>query len=449
MRPKIFNAKLLIVCALLVGWQGSFAQAKTEDEKAYTLKMQKLQSQMHELQKEMSQLQKQKIKEQSAELRKLATELSGQARTFTNELNVSGFSKGLGITGDQDAVILRQDVQKLQELKVPNGATFNYNNDKALQEKVQSGELFEKIKNYSKSYPADGNDKLQISNSYGKVTVNTWTKNEVKVDIQIKTYANKEDEAQKMLDNISIIDSKDNSLISFKTNIERTNDGNSNWGSWFSSGRSNVRKSEINYVVYMPSKNQLQITNRYGATVLPDLYGKVQIENTYGSLTAKTLSNPANEIKVRYGSANIENLNSRDVSVAYGSLTLGEADNLNAEISYSSANFGKLKSSATISARYCGSMQIGDLDKNLKSLSVNSSYSSLKVGLPENLNADFDVTVHYGSFNYGNRAVTLANQQEDDGRRYNSTKTFKGSMGKGNSDKTIMIKANYGSVKFD
>jgi hypothetical protein len=449
MRPKIFNAKLLIVCALLVGWQGSFAQAKTEDEKAYTLKMQKLQSQMHELQKEMNQLQTKKFKEQSAELGKLATELSGQARTFTNELNVSGFSKGLGITGDQDAVILRQDVQKLQGLKVPNVTTFNYNNDKALQEKVQSGELFEKIKNYSKSYAADGNDKLQISNSYGKVTVNTWTKNEVKVEIQIKTYANKEDEAQKMLDNISIIDSKESSLISFKTNIERTNDGNSNWGSWFSSGRSNVRKSEINYVVYMPSKNQLQITNRYGATVLPDLYGKVQIENTYGSLTAKTLSNPANEIKVRYGSANIENLNSRDVSVAYGSLTLGEADNLNAEISYSSANFGKLKSSATINARYCGSMQIGDLDKNLKSLSVNSSYSSLKVGLPENLNADFDVTVHYGSFNYGSRAVTLANQQEDDGRRYNSTKTFKGSMGKGNADKTIMIKANYGSVKFD
>jgi hypothetical protein len=449
MKLKIFNSKLLMMCAMLVGSQGSFAQAKTEDEKAFTLKMQKLQSQMHALQKEISQLQTQQFKEKSAELRKLATELSGHALNFTQELNVSGLSKGLGITGDQDAVILRQDVKKLQGLKVPNVTTFSYNNDKALQEKVQSGEVFEKVKVYSKSYPADGNDKLQITNSYGKVTVNTWAKNEVKVDIQIKTYANDENEAKKMLDNISIVDSKDNSLISFKTNIERTSDGNSNWGTWFSSGKSQVRKSEINYVVYMPSKNQLQITNRYGATILPDLYGKVQIENTYGSLTAKTLSNPANEIKVRYGSANIENLTSRDISVAYGSLTLGEADNLNADISYSSANFGKLKSSATINARYCGSMQIGDLDKNLKNLSVNSSYSSLKVGLAENINADFDVTVRYGSFNYGSRNMNLVNQQEDDGKRYNSTKIFKGTMGRGNSDKTIIIKANYGSVKFD
>jgi hypothetical protein len=45
------------------------------------------------------------------------------------------------------------------------------------------------VKNYSKTYAVDGNDILKINNRYGKITVNTWTRNEVKVDVQIKVAA--------------------------------------------------------------------------------------------------------------------------------------------------------------------------------------------------------------------------------------------------------------------
>ena len=452
MKLKIFNAKLLLVCALLAAAQGGFAQKnKAQDEKEFDLQMQKLQSQMRDLQKQISKLQTEKLKEKSVELQKLAKELSAQAKVYTNDYDVSGMSKGLGATVDPKLFISPR--VNIESLKMPRNFDFNFNtsDDKKLQEKIQSGELKEKVKNYSKSYSVDGNDKLIIDNTYGKVTVNTWAKNEVKVDVQIKAYANEEDDAQKMLDNISITDSKENSVISFKTNIERTQNSNGNnfWGTWFSSGKSYTRKSEINYTVYMPVKSQLQISNRYGATILPDLQGKLVIENSYGSLTGKNLSNPANEIKVRYGSANIENLGSSNLSVAYGSLNLGEADKLNADVSYSSAKIGKLTTSASINVRYSGSLQIADVDKNLRKLSVNSSYSSVKLGLPENENADIDVTVRYGSFNYGSRTVNLVNQGQDDDRHYSSTKIYKGKLGKGDANKVITIKSNYGSVKFD
>lgn len=455
MKLKIFNPKLLFVCALLAAATTGFAQKnKADDDKEFNQQMQKLQTQMRDLQKQMSKLQTEKLREKASDMQKMAKELTAQVKVYTNDFDVSGLSKGLGAAVDPK--LFNNPRLNLEGLTATtNLQNFNHifdaSEDKRLQERIQSGEVKERVKNYSKSYSVDGNDKLVINNTYGKVTVNTWAKNEVKVDVQIKAYANEEDEAQKMLDNISITDSKDNSVISFKTNIERTNSNNGNnfWGTLFSNGKTVTRKSEINYTVYMPAKSQLQISNRYGATILPDLQGKVVIDNAYGSLTGKNLSNPANEIKVRYGSANIENLGSSNLSVAYGSLNLGEADRLNADVSYSSAKIGKLTTSANINVRYSGGLQIADVDKNLKSLSVNSSYSSVKLGLPENENADIDVTVHYGSFNYGSRTVNLVNQSQDDEHRYSSTKVFKGKLGKGDANKVITIKSNYGNVKFD
>lgn len=476
MKLKIFNPKLLLLCAILATAQGSFAQKTKSDDKELNQQMSELQRQMSELQKQMNVLQVKTMREKSVEMQKLALELTGQAKTrstdmkakalelqklsrelssqalvYTNDYNVSGLSKGLGITVDPK--LFTSPRVNLEGLKGLNNLNLNFStsDDKKLQEQIKSGDVVEKVKNYSKSYSVDGNDKLVINNTYGKVTVNTWAKNEFKVDVQIKAYANEEEDAQKMLDNISITDSKENSVISFKTNIERTqnNNGNNFWGTWFSNGKSNTRKSEINYIIYMPAKSQLQISNRYGATILPDLQGKLIIDNSYGSLTGKNLSNPANEIKVRYGSANIENLGSSNLTVSYGSLNLGEADKLNADVSYSSAKIGKLTTSAIINVRYSGGLQIADVDKNMRNLSVNSSYSTVKLGLPENENADIDVTVRYGSFNYGSRSVSLVNQGQDDDRHYTSTKVYKGKLGKGDSNKVITIKSNYGSVRFD
>jgi hypothetical protein len=318
--------------------------------------------------------------------------------------------------------------------------------DKKLEEKIKSGEIKEVTKNYSKSYNVDKNDLLSIDNKYGKVTINTWNKNEFKVDVQIKADANEQDEAQKILDGVSISDNKDGNTVSFKTDFKEKNNS---WSIWSSNDKMTIHKVEINYTVYMPSKNALTISNRYGGTVIPDFEGKLTINSAYGSFSAKTLSNPANDITSRYGSTAIENLKGSELKVSYGSLNLGSCDNINADFSYSPVKIANIKTSGTINLRYGGGLKIGELDKNLKGLSVSSSYANVQVGLNDQ-NLNFDVTVHYGSFNYGDHNVTVTDKTPtDDERGWSSTKTYKGHTGKGNSDKTITIKTTYGSVKFD
>jgi hypothetical protein len=302
----------------------------------------------------------------------------------------------------------------------------------------------DKVKNYTKTYSANADDILSIENRYGNVTVNTWNRNEFKVDVQIKVSAGSDDAASKILDNVNVSDSKNGSMVSFRTNIE---DVKKSWYSVFQSGES--KKMEINYTVYMPAKNELVIDDRYGSIFLPDLDGKVTINSSYGSFKAKALTNQST-IRVKYGNASIESLGNCAMQLSYGELTIGSVDALIADVSYSPIKIGKLHTSAAINLRYGGGLQIGDLDRTVKNLDITSSYSNVDIGLSGDENADFAIVTHYGDFNYGGHAVTITGKDADDGEKgYHSTKSYKGYIGKGNSGKTIAINSNYGNVKFN
>jgi len=382
-----------------------------------------------------------KVKLNSNDFKKLNKELSVSLKSLNKNLNISLANLGdqLASAGDIDLDLdmdVDADIDE-NNIKINKVTTTNADED----------DLVEKVKNYSKTYSAGSNDALSIDNRYGKVTVTTWNKNEFKVDVQIKVATNKESQAQRMLDEVTIANGRDGQNVWFKTNMGSSN----NRGSWSIIGgsSSNIRRVEINYTVYMPAKNGLAVTNRYGSTVLPDLAGKVTINHSYGNFAAKNLTNTGNDINVKYGSATIEGLTGSELNVAYGNLNLNGCEKLNANISYGSAKIGSIKTSGTINVKYSGGLNIGTVDRNLKNLVVNSSYSGVKLGVSEPLNVDFDVTVHYGSFNYDNDVVNVVNKNpSDEERGFNPTKNFKGRLGKG-SNGTIIIKSNYGSVKFE
>jgi hypothetical protein len=312
---------------------------------------------------------------------------------------------------------------------------------------ITDGNISEKVKNYSKSYPMDGNDKLSIDNRYGNVVIKTWNKSEAKVDIEIKSYASNDGTAQKMIDAISISDSKNGDVIAFYTNISSRNDG-SVWDLF--NNRNDNHKVEVNYTVYMPAKNALDIKNRYGSMELPDFEGRVSIDCAYGNVEAKSLMNGDNQINVKYGNARIDGLGSGDVNVKYGNLDLGSVDKLNFSIGNGAVRIGRIKTSANINAHYAGGVQIDNLDKNFKSFSYSASYSNLKVGVDNSSNANFDVTVRYGSFDYSGLPVEITEKTpSDESRGWRPTKNFKGHIGKANADRTISISSSYGDVKFE
>src|SRR5207245_1623043 len=105
----------------------------------------------------------------------------------------------------------------------------------------------EKIKKINRSYTVASKDGLSIENKYGTVEINTWDKNEFKVEITIKSTAESDANAQKQLDRVSINERRTGERIQFITEISNMG---SNWGN-----KGDKRSLEINYMVFMPKNN--------------------------------------------------------------------------------------------------------------------------------------------------------------------------------------------------
>ena len=347
-------------------------------------------------------------------------------------------------TGNNNIYILdTRQADELGEIDPEVPIVVLFDNDASVDDAT-----IELIKNYTKSYTVSANDKLVIDNLYGKISVNTWNRNEIKVEVQVKVAAKDEADAKQLLNKVSINNNKTGSKVSFKTNIAKEGV----WNLLTGSNKNIYRRIEINYNIYMPTRNALNISNQWGIIELPDFEGKVVINCSYTNLIAQSLSNTA-EIHINNGDAKIAKLKMSDLNISYGNLSLGSADKLTAVVNFSSAKIGKINTSGVINMQYGTGLQIDDLDKNIKNLSVNSSYSNVKLGLSDTKNANFNVTVRNGSFSYNNPAINMATKTPADSTanwgQMQPAQNYRGQVGKGSTTKIIKINSSYGSVKFN
>ncbi len=330
----------------------------------------------------------------------------------------------------------------------------------------------EKKKTITKSFTVDAKDKLAINNQHGEVKVELWNKNEIKVDITITGYGNSEKKAQELLDNVEIMDKREGDKISFKTLIDNDSwSWGNNW-SWNSDrkGEENMKKGvEVNYMIYMPRTNSLSVSNKYGKTIIAQFAAPLRVTSNYGSFTSDRLTGADKDIFVQYGSSNIKQMDDGDLHIAYSKLTIDKADNLkltnnygsvtlddinnlDGTFQYSSGKIGRINETGKLSISYSDGVQLSELSKTLKSLDIRSNYTAVKLPVNGDVNADFEVTTTYANFRYPQGKLTFTvNPDEDDNddrkMGWQSTKIYKGKIGKGSNTK-ITIKTNYAGVKF-
>ena len=287
-----------------------------------------------------------------------------------------------------------------------------------------NGDDSEKKRTISKSFPVTSSDKLAINNSFGDVVINTWTKNEFKVDIEIKVEANSEEKAQSMLDNIGVSDDRSGNTISFitSTEIKNKNGDNSNKNK----NEGNNRKFEINYIVYMPAANALKIENQFGKITIPDFSGSTNLTSKFGGLTAGKLDN-VEEIDVEFGTAEIGQVNNGKVSFKFNS----------------KAHIDKLSGSVKINSEFSGNVQL-NIEDNIQELSVNESYSTIRMVANKELSANFDVHTSFGSFHNRTDFKITEDKDEDESAGPKFDKEFSGKAGEGRGK--IKIKSSFGSV---
>ncbi|MCY1516571.1 hypothetical protein D9M68_512070 [compost metagenome] len=338
-----------------------------------------------------------------------------------------------------------------------------------------------KSKTFSRSFSVDRNDKVSVANQYGTLTIKTWDKNEVKLDASIYAYATKDEDAQELLDAVSIDAVKSGDQMTFKTNVQQKNNkGWNSWGRGFKNGVKWRREVKIYLTLYMPASNALSASQTYGNIMMDDFSGPTSLKVQYGNLVTGNLSNSNNYISVQYGKANMKQINEANIKLQYGDgLTLAGVNDLTLEAQYTAVNIGTIKSSANIKHQYgkgisidyagtlsltaqyttikvnklggtfSGNVQYSDLnleniDAESKIVNIGGDYSDLTLGFGATYGGIFNVATNYGGFKYGSQVTA---KQERGQRPGSTSKAYSGQIGKGGAAQ-VNINTNYGSVTF-
>ena len=136
-----------------------------------------------------------------------------------------------------------------------------------------------------KDFQIDSDGLVDLSNKYGKVTIETVSGNTVNIEVVIKVDANSQSKADEIFDRIDIDFTNNGSLVKAETTIASQK---SKWFSWWGDSKSN--SLEINYTVKMPKSCRLSLMNKYGDNFVDHLDGKANISVKYGNLQLAGIS---------------------------------------------------------------------------------------------------------------------------------------------------------------
>ena len=281
-----------------------------------------------------------------------------------------------------------------------------------------------KRKLINKSYNVRADDKLEIDNQFGNVTVSTWDKSEITVDIEIVTNASTEEKATALMDNIDVKDARDGNTISFKTKVGDLKNGEHGYNNH---KEKNGKKSfNIEYIIHMPAANALRIKNSFGKIALPDFRGQVDLTSKFGSLTAGKLSN-VDAIDVQFGEASL-------AGISNGRLTL-KFDKR--------SDIGNLSGSVKVNIEFSDHVQC-IVDDNINDLNISESYSNVRMVVTKGLSADFQIHTSFGEF-HNESDFTLQERKNDSDAGPRFDKDFSGRAGDGKAK--IRIRSSFGSVR--
>lgn len=275
---------------------------------------------------------------------------------------------------------------------------------------------FTKEKKIIKAYLVNDNCGLDINNKFGSIYVTTWDENKTAIDVVITVSGNNEDRVNKKLAGINVDFSAMKSLVSARTTIDNSN--------------GNGVSLEINYTVKIPKKGSIDLKNQYGSIITGKIYGKALIDCQYGDVNIDELNADGNTIMLQYsGTSKINYMRSGDVNVQYSTFSLGKAGTLKlhgqytgmsidevqdlnyrteygdlnvrktGKVSgsgdYSALRFGQVNGIFNATCNY-GDVRIGSLDKSVKNVAINVSYTNVSVRYDENYAFDFEYRLEYG-----------------------------------------------------
>ncbi|MCB2376125.1 hypothetical protein LGH70_00915 [Hymenobacter sp. BT635] len=332
----------------------------------------------------------------------------------------------------------------------------------------------EKNRKLSRTYAAAANRPYNLETRYGRVQINTWSRNEIRTDVDIITRADTEEKAQQLLDMIQVQMSEADATtggISFR----------SKFGAMPRECWSRTKLYEVNYTVWMPKNTQIRVRNTFGDISIPnDLTGSTELAVEYGTLRVGRLDGPENMLRVGNGQGAISYVrkasidasysklrldagqtvdlrnNYSDIDVGtvqdltvhskYGDVALGTVRNLRGSSGYSKFSIDKISERLDMTVQFCPSFEVRNTGRNFRQINVDGGYSTILLNFPDGAGFNFDVNTQHGKLLLDKRLVKVASEENSP-----SSNDMQGQFGpiSVRNPANVNIKVRYSDVSFN
>lgn len=262
--------------------------------------------------------------------------------------------------------------------------------------------LREYTKAIKREYDISATGTTSISNKYGKVDVKTWNRNRVKIDVTIIVNASSESEAQEQFDRIDIAFSNSQTLVRAVTTIEPRKKSFWDWG-----GDKKADYS-INYEVFLPPTNNLELSHRYGDVYVAELSGKATLAIKYANMKLDGVSDDS-QVDFAYGNGAIAKAEDLSAEVSYAKLIINQAGDVDINSKYTRLTIDRaadIRSSSKYDDYNIGRIQDFHNDGKYDNINidyaenveVSSRYTQVNVA---SVQSRLDLDLHYGGADSG------------------------------------------------
>ncbi|NND94619.1 MAG: hypothetical protein HKN45_07100 [Flavobacteriales bacterium] len=278
---------------------------------------------------------------------------------------------------------------------------------------------------YEKNYIANSGSYVELSNKYGDIEVNTWEKDSVSVRVEVKTFSEKWDWREEMMESIDVDFTCSAGFIVVETT----------WGEganfWKKSAYKVAKefgnnRIEVQYKVSLPKNMPLEIENRFGNVFIGDYDGQLEVKVHHGDFRARRLKNLRN-LDIRYGKAKIkeveqaqidmgsgssldlqhggelmitsssseieiETLNSLNINSRHDDIYLERPSSVNGSFSLSDLKISDLQKDIKADCKF-GSVRIQEVARNADSVDIDGDKTDIIVGLASDFAGRFNIDV--------------------------------------------------------
>ncbi|MBK7873093.1 MAG: hypothetical protein IPJ74_21690 [Saprospiraceae bacterium] len=328
-----------------------------------------------------------------------------------------------------------------------------------------------------------------IYNQFGKVEIKTWDRNRVKIDVTIIVNASSDSAAQKVFDRINISFYNKTDYVKAETQIEESKKDWWDWTTYVRNGNNQLEYS-INYDVYLPPTNNVELSNKHGDAFVAALEGKVNVDIKYGNIKMQSVKNNA-RVVLAHGNGWVQSVQNMTGDLAYAKFVCSEVkdaeivskysvirldkalnilsnskndtyeveqvnefrnegkyDNFNIGVvhdvivnsKYTQVNVGKLNNVLDLNLGYGGASVI-TVGKDFTSVNLVGSHADFRVGFAPEASFKMDASANNANIQYpSDMNVTY---EKDKG----SSHEVQGNRGGQGTRGTITARLNYGGLK--